>query len=370
MKILQVANGYENVLYENLFTALRDCGIENTVYVPLNQRASIPPTRRTDVVFSRCFTDLDRLLFFSKQKKLISDVERRELLRDVSVIHAHTVFSGGYTAYQLHKRYGLPYIIAVRNTDINVFFRRMPHLRRTGLEILKGAERIIFLSPAYRKQLFSRYVPDTVQPQLEKKSIVIPNGISSVFFQNIPLTKSPPGDVVRLVYVGELNSNKNLETSIQAATLLRQNGLDIRLLVVGAITQEKYRALVEKIDFLEYHDRCSHSEVIKYLCSADIFVMLSHTETFGLVYAEAMSQGLPVLYTRGQGFDEQFPDGTVGYSVSDTNPAELANKIQEVLINYTLLSENCLRLVNKFDWDSIAEQYKDVYYDCVGRKRT
>jgi len=43
--------------------------------------------------------------------------------------------------------------------------------------------------------------------------------------------------------------------------------------------------------------------------------MPSITETFGLVYAEALSQGLPVLYTRGQGFDRQFEEGEVGYAV-------------------------------------------------------
>lgn len=40
--------------------------------------------------------------------------------------------------------------------------------------------------------------------------------------------------------------------------------------------------------------------------------MPSHKETFGLVYAEAMSQGLPIIYTKNQGFDGQFPDGYVG----------------------------------------------------------
>lgn len=369
MKILQIANDYGAPLYENLFTALRNLGIENTVYVPLNQKASIPHSGRTDVIFSRCFTDLDRLLFFSKQKKLVSDVERRDLLRDVSVIHAHTVFSGGYTACQLHKRHSLPYIVAVRNTDVNIFFKRMPHLRRTGLEVLKGAERIIFLSPAYRKYLFSRYVPDALRPQLEEKSLVIPNGIDSVFFQDMPMRKSPPGDTVRLIYVGEINSNKNLETTVQAAALLRQRGSDIRLLTVGPVTMEKYRALVEKTNFLEYHGHCSHSEVIQYLRGADIFVMPSHEETFGLVYAEAMSQGLPVLYTRGQGFDEQFPDGTVGYAISDTDPVELADRIQKVLTNYASLSENCLRLIKKFDWNKIAEQYRELYYECAGRKK-
>ena len=40
------------------------------------------------------------------------------------------------------------------------------------------------------------------------------------------------------------------------------------------------------------------------------FCLPSHAETFGLVYVEAMSQGLPIIY-EGQGFDKQFQDGEV-----------------------------------------------------------
>ena len=49
--------------------------------------------------------------------------------------------------------------------------------------------------------------------------------------------------------------------------------------------------------------------LIEFIGENDIFVMPSINETFGLVYAEAMSQGLPVIYTKGQGFDKQFNDG-------------------------------------------------------------
>ena len=89
--------------------------------------------------------------------------------------------------------------------------------------------------------------------------------------------------------------------------------------------------------------------------------MPSHTETFGLVYAEAMSQGLPVLYTKGQGFDGHFSDGVVGYAVSDTDATNLAEKLKEVITHYDELSSNCIRMVNKFDWNAIAGQYKEIY---------
>ena len=130
MRVLQIANGYlGNRLYQNLFSSLEKTGVENAVYVPINRKSPEPPPAEKNVVFSRCFSDLDRLLFFSKQRKLLRDAETRFDLRGTDVVHAHTVFSGGYTALQLKERCGLPYLAAVRNTDVNVFFKRMPHLR-------------------------------------------------------------------------------------------------------------------------------------------------------------------------------------------------------------------------------------------------
>ena len=80
-----------------------------------------------------------------------------------------------------------------------------------------------------------------------------------------------------------------------------------------------------------------------------------------MVYAEAMSQGVPVIYTRGQGFDGQFPEGTVGYAVSDRDPEEQALAISSILKNYEAISRNCLRFACKFDWNRIAEQYTSIY---------
>lgn len=365
VKVLQIANGYlGNHLYRHLFRTLEDFSVENMIYVPINRKSLDPPPVEQNVTVSKCFSDFDRLLFFSKQRKMLRDVETRFDLNSLDVVHAHTVFSGGYTALQLKLRHDLPYFTAVRNTDVNVFFKRMPHLRSTGLRVLREAERIIFLSPAYQEQLFTQYVPARFQRELEEKCLVIPNGIAPLFFDNPPHSRGWPSAVPRLIYVGEVSPNKNLELTVQAAELLRQRGRETHLTVVGAVTAKKYRAVLQKAD--EYHDRCPQEKVRGYLRAADIFIMPSHTETFGLVYAEAMSQGLPVLYTRGQGFDGQFPDGTVGYSVSDKDPGELAERIERVLSEYGRLSENCLRLVGKFDWKKIAEQYASMYAHCGG----
>lgn len=360
VQVLQIANGYyDSKLYELLFSALSARGVENHVFVPLKQGQS--PQVGTDFFAVPCFTQLDRMLFFKKQRKMLRTMEKYIDMGQIEMVHAHTLFSGGYAAYRLNRTKGIPYIVAIRNTDLNVFFKYMVHLRHVGVEIMRHAERIIFLAPSYQRAMLEKYVPRKYVQQIRKRSIIIPNGISNLFFAAVPQPKHLKPGAVRLIYVGEVSTNKNLEQSIQAAELLRRKGLDVSLTVVGDILEEKYRGMMASHDFIRYFPRCPQEIIIDYLRESDIFVMPSHTETFGLVYAEAMSQGVPVIYTRGQGFDGQFPEGTVGYAVSDRDPEEQALAISSILKNYEDISRNCLRFACKFDWNRIAEQYTSVY---------
>jgi len=61
-----------------------------------------------------------------------------------------------------------------------------------------------------------------------------------------------------------------------------------------------------------------------------------------------MSQGLPVIYTRGQGFDGQFSEGEVGYSVDPNSPDEIASKIKAVLGDYERLSKRALEAADRY----------------------
>ena len=74
-----------------------------------------------------------------------------------------------------------------------------------------------------------------------------------------------------------------------------------------------------------------------------------------------MTQGLPVIYTRGQGFDGQFPEGMVGFSVDSHDAEELAENIVKVCERYAELSKNCIEKVQKFRWSKIIESYRQIY---------
>lgn len=135
---------------------------------------------------------------------------------------------------------------------------------------------------------------------------------------------------------------------------MNREGWNVTLDVIGPIKKESaYNEFKDNSD-IRYIPKQSKEELIKYYRNADIFVMPSYHETFGLVYAEAMSQGLPVIYTRGQGFDKQFEDGAVGYAVSDTDSIELRQKIESVSLQYKELSKKALMSVQKFKWNLIC----------------
>lgn len=365
MHILQIANDYlGSRIYKLLIAAEEAQGITETVFVPMrNGTPADQPRERVHVV--PCFDNLDRLLFYRKQNKMLRWMEENLDMKRFDAIHAHTVFSGGYAAWQLHQRYGLPYIVAVRDTDVNVFFKYMVHLRKVGVQIMRDAAQVIFLSPAYEKRVLDQITPEQYRQEIREKSRVIPNGIAQLFLEQNAQPRTHCGDPLRLIYIGRINGRKNLELTIQAAEILRGRGMDVTLTAVGAIEDEKYRKLMAGKDFVTHYDGCAQEAVIAHMAEADIFVMPSHTETFGLVYAEAMSQGLPVLYTAGQGFDGHFPDGEVGFAVSDKDPELLAAKICQVREDYERLSANCVLRTARFDWNTIAAEYCGIYQDIV-----
>lgn len=98
----------------------------------------------------------------------------------------------------------------------------------------------------------------------------------------------------------------------------------------------------------------------------DMFIMVSKCESFGLVYAEAMSQGLPVIYSKGQGFDGQFPEGTVGYGVPSTEPQEILHAVEEILQEYEAMSLRCVENSKVFQWETFVSRYYEIYKECLG----
>jgi glycosyltransferase involved in cell wall biosynthesis len=93
--------------------------------------------------------------------------------------------------------------------------------------------------------------------------------------------------------------------------------------------------------------------------------MPSFNETFGIVYLEAMSQGLPILYSQNQGIDGYFNYRIPGYSVDPNNLNDIKNKILKAFKNHKKLRINALYHVDKFSWKKITLSYNKLYSDII-----
>lgn len=368
MHILHINCNYiRSALHQNMIEELNLLGIENEVFVPTYDRNTSIVNVNSYVTISECFNKWDRIFFDYKQRKIIETIEKQYDIRKFDVIHAYTLFMDGNVAKVLSEKYGVPFVVAVRNTDVNNFFRTMIHLRHRGVSILEAAKQVFFLSESYKNQVFNQYIPAKKHSLIGDKVQIIPNGVDSFWIDNIfPEHQFNQGNI-KLVYAGRIDANKNITTIQKAVTALVRAGITCSLTVVGSVDDKKEFAKISKDLNTSYIPKVSKEDLIRIYRSHDIFVMPSYTESFGLVYAEAMSQGLPVIYTKGQGFDGQFPDGTVGFSVTATDVNEIANKIRECSKNSNQFRINCIKGVKKFQWNIICQKYMSVYQKIIDK---
>ncbi len=335
---------------------------DNQVYVPVYSRNVSVITPNSNVCISECFKKWDRLVFDYKQRKIYKDIVSKFDVSDYDIIHAYTLFTDGNCARKLSRKYGVPYVVAVRNTDVNTFFKYMPHLRKRGIKTMLNASAVFFLSEAYRKQVFDKYVPPKYREKLRKKTFIIPNGIDDFWLNNqYENVEEKNLKTLKLIFAGRIDKNKNIPTTQKAMKILEEQGYEASLTVVGRIEDKAEYEEIIRDKKTTYIPNQKKEDLINIYREHDIFVMPSFTESFGLVYAEAMSQGLPVIYSAGQGFDEQFEDGKVGYRVDAHNPESVAQGIKKVAENYFSIKSDAVAGADKFKWSEIAKEYDKIY---------
>lgn len=375
MKVLHINCNYiGTALHQTMVEHLDKLDVDSSIFVPVydKNRAVIDVNDNVKVV--ECFNKWDRVLFQYKSHKILNAVQKAYDAKNFDLIHAYTLFTDGNVAHELYLKYGIPYVVAIRNTDVNAFFKYMIHLRSKGICIMKDASAIFFLSKTYKDQVFERYIPKKLHKTLETKCFIIPNGIDDFWHNNIyenrdisETVKRLANKKLRLIYAGGIDKNKNVGLTLMAIDILIRDGWEIEFTVVGKNKDDsEFNKILQK-PYVKYYSPRPKEQLIDLYRNADIFVMPSHNETFGLVYAEAMSQGLPVIYTRGQGFDGQFMDGCIGFSILPNSPYDIVDKIENIAKNYNRMVLNTIKFVDKFKWNEIVRSYNIVYSDIFDR---
>lgn len=292
--------------------------------------------------------------FFKIRRKTLWIVDNIDV-KNINMIYAATLFSEGAVAYKLYKRYAIPYIVAIRSTDVNLYLKYMFHLWPLGWSILKNAYKIVFITEAIVHHCLDKKIMFPVRKLVQQKMEVIPNGIESywhVHAENKRREEKPR----HLLFIGSFDDNKNILAIMRVVKTLssRYKGIHLKMVGGGGNQHEKVLEYCHKYPSLfTYLGKIfDKDELCKVFSESDIFVMASHRETFGLVYIEALSQGLPVLYTRGQGIDGMFKE-KVGEKVNSYNENSIREAICLLIDKYEQY-EPIGDSLCRFSWNKIA----------------
>lgn len=365
MKIVHLCSYYAGSgVYKNLTEQLAIDGkvARQYIWVPTrnSDQANETPSAHEGikVVYKKCLNRLTRLSFLVKLFRLVFCFERQsehvEILQACSVIHAHTLYSDGYLAYWLSRKYRIPYVLSVRTTDVSVFERFLPHWRWMTRRVIANAQCLIFVSPAHKLEIEARYA------DCLPKTLLIPNGLEDYWIRHALCDPSPERQVApRGIYIGEINANKNIKRAILA--FFEAAGDDsARFTVLGgeySTFRATYGELPEmvksRVDFMA-RTNCK-KRIRELLRRHQVLVMPSHMETFGLTYLEAISQCVPVIFSYGQGIDGLYPEGMVGFGCDPKRVESITNAIRKVYEQFPegLVFENA-NPVQECSWQSRA----------------
>ena len=381
MHILHISNSYGGTkVYENLYTHLDKFGVQQTVYVPLNAANHSRvgnqmidfQTKGSKIIYSTTLKPIHRILYMAKINTIVKDLKKSVDLDTVDAIHASTLCLDGAVAYKLHQETGIPYMCAIRNTDVNNYYKVFTWRKGFFSRILEAASRIIFISPKYKENFLGEIIHSSVRKKIEESVMVIPNGVSEVFLVNKSTEHKTYEGVLNLIFVAAFYKGKGLVETIKAVELLRNKGYKITLNAIGKGLpnrphdkeyEEQVDALAKDKDWVKIQTFKKPEEIIAEMRQANAFIMVSKPETFGLVYVEALSQHLPIIYAQGQGFDGYYLNGFVGYPAEAGNRDSIAEKIESLIKNYTTIVANVetLNLDEDFDWSNIGKKYLSIY---------
>jgi D-inositol-3-phosphate glycosyltransferase len=256
-----------------------------------------------------------------------------------------------------------------------------PDLRiRVEGEIAQQADLLIASTPDEAADLTVLYGSDP------ERVFVVPPGVDLSMFQPIDRTEARRKIGYRsgrlLLFVGRLERLKGVDVAIRALALLRDRSHDdVRLLVLGQDSRrlddesemERLKAIAtsegvqDRVDFL---GSVAHHELPFFYSAADVCVMPSYSESFGLVGLEAQACGAPVVGSDVTGLRSVVRDEVSGYLVAGHNPGAYAEKIGRLLENPELAQQMGRRgrlLAQRFSWSRTADRLQHLFDRVIER---
>ena len=309
---------------------------------------------------------------------LFNFIDENKLIYDL--VYSHYYLSG-MIGLQIKERFKIPLFVTFHTLALmkNLVARdesEKEDLKRIESELLlvRKADKVIATSIQDAKYLGTLYSCP------ESKISVLTPGIDLKTFN--PQNKVKAKQIIDaktshklILYVGRIEPLKGIDVLLYAMKILSGDKSKIRLclwILGGEIDEksgnwskelkrlDKLRQLLNISTEVTFVGRKHQSELPSYYNAAEIVIMPSHYESFGIVALEAMACGVPVITTDTAGIADLFDKENSPLITSANNPLMLADKIKHLLTNknqYQKISHEVLEKARKLSWENIAENF-------------
>jgi D-inositol-3-phosphate glycosyltransferase len=244
--------------------------------------------------------------------------------------------------------------------------------------VLARADRIVAATLAEQAQLQWLYKADA------RKITIIPPGVDVCHFYPIPPDEARdfvgiPKDDRMILFVGRIEPLKGVDTLIRGMACLRCQEADnpVDLVIIGGdpdASPEEMTAEMARLQQLCRDLRMDRMVVFLgkrgqdtlpyYYSAAEVLVMPSHYESFGMVALEAMACGTPVIASQVGGLAFLVQDGVTGFQVPDGDYEALCERLSRLITDHDLrhqMGENASSYAHEYAWETIATKILSVY---------
>ena len=282
-------------------------------------------------------------------------------IESFDLIHAHYLFPDGMIAYQLHKKYGIPYLLTLQQ---ELRFLENSYAWHAAKKIIGSAAAVTTLSPQMAEGLEEKGI---------SKVQIVPLGISDYFFRESQKSTSRKNGIgkLKLLSVCNLLPVKNLGAVIKAVgSLPEKEKIDYTIYGTGPLESE-LKALVTKWDLndiVHFKGAIENKELPALMPAYDVFIQPSFKETLGLSYFEALACGLPVILTENTGAYELIKNKEVYYSVDPHDPVSITHCLQNILSDPESLARKAVQAPEAAkiaSWEGFVEFFHERYREVI-----
>jgi glycosyltransferase involved in cell wall biosynthesis len=303
--------------------------------------------------------------------RFLRGVQRQLRRHHPDLVHIHTAGHAGFWEKALFgamaRARSVPYVMHLHGGDFDLFLQNLrPRMARFAARSLGHAAAVITTTARWGP-LLQRFVP-------RERIVVVPNAIHVDDFT--PVAQPRRGPSVRLLFLGMVSARKGLDELAQALReLLRHGCTGFELDVAGGeevpgelLRLRRLYATPGLHERVRFHGPLFGADKLRLLQSADVFVLPSRNESFGIANLEAMACGLPLVSTRTGAIPDYLVDGVSGFLVEPRDVDALTHALGRLISDAALrerMGEEGRRRVRAYDWEEAVPLLATLYERCV-----